>query len=96
MPAKKVVTNKKKFEALMNGTNKWQESLEKVDHDIEKLKTVTKQVNKLEKARMKYGSNVSLTRKMTLTNFDEIVSVGSRNSSKSRRRPSNLNVIKES
>lgn len=48
MPAKKVVTNKKKFEALMNGTNKWQESLEKVDHDIEKLKTVTKQVNKLE------------------------------------------------
>lgn len=69
----------------------WKDSLAQIDHNINKLKTVTKQVNKLESARKKYGSNVSLKRKMTLTDFDDIVS-----DMKSRDGKNQLNAIEES
>lgn len=55
----------------MKGTG-WKDSLAKIDENISELKSVEKIVNKLEKASSKYGANVNLKRKMTLTNFDEL------------------------
>ena len=51
----------------------WENDLTKIDQNLKKLKTVTKQVNKLEHAYSKHGSNIDLKRKMTLTNFDDFV-----------------------
>ena len=51
----------------------WEKSLAALDKDIKKLKTVSKHVKQLEKVHDRYGTNPTLKRKMTLTNFDEFI-----------------------
>lgn len=75
--------------------NSFLDSLQAMNTKISKVKDVERKVNKLELAHKKYGSNVNLKKKMTLTNFDDIVDqqwdFGGAES-----RGSQLNVIPES
>ena len=55
------------------------------------VKSVSKKVNEIELAHKKYGSNVNLKKRMTLTNFDDLVDSEWDGAS----RASQLNVIPE-
>ena len=75
----------------------WRDSLAKIDKNIVELKSMTKMVTKLEKTSKKYGSNVNLSRRMTLTNFDELINQqeGGKTPPAKGTRASNLTMIPE-
>ena len=89
---KKQKNQQSKFSALMS--NDWKDPLDKIDERVQGIRTVSKIANKLELAHKKYGSNVKLEKRMTLTNFDDIIDSEWDKNSGSRK--SQLNVIPES
>ena len=60
-----------RFDHLMKDTY-WQNSLLQIDKSISKLKKVTKNINRLELANLRYGGSIKHEREMTLTDFDHI------------------------
>ena len=81
-----------KFKELMKN-QEWKDTLAIIDENIEQLKKNERKVNKLEVAKRKYGSNTSLKRKMTLTNFDEFTEYDTSEGGSPNRRISSLEVI---
>ena len=57
---------------MQNGSQ-WEAALTQIDGSIDRLKSVKKEVKRLEKAEEKYGSQVVIRRRMTIENFDDDV-----------------------